>query len=275
MKKSILSFFLILLVSPLFSQVLPRVGILPFTVSTENPGSTAAEANQVTNAIAAELSSWGVMTVLTGAEAESAEYIVRGETGRIDGRVVLIATTSDGRSGREFNTSRSEGATLGAISMEAFGEQISIHIPVPNFLLGTWQSVINMADGPVITILEFRFDRTVRVHRYDTWEHDGTNIIKYQAIGSGTYTYAGYRRRAVNLEGRTIQTDATVGISLELEDALPAFEIINALGLRVLFDEARENFDLVYGSLPCGTNYSGPAVYPTERVVYTRFVKIN
>jgi hypothetical protein len=113
------------------------------------------------------------------------------------------------------------------------------------------------------------------VQRYDTWEHSGVTSLKYQAIGSGTYSYAGYRRRTVSAGGRTIQADATISVNVTLEDALPKYEKINSSGLRVLFDESKNSFELVNAGLPCGDNQGGPPVYPSANVHYTKFVKIQ
>ena len=277
MKKTIIT--LLLLTAMLTfaqGQTGPRlatVGILPFEAS--GGGITADEAREITRQITAELGSWGTMTILTDGQANTAEYLVRGQLARQIDQIVLSATTSDTRTGRVLNTTRETAATIGALSIVSFCAQVAENVPFPNYLLGTWQSTINMVDGPISAILEFRGDRTVVVHRYDTWEHNGTDSLKYQAIGTGNYTYAGYLRRTVTIDRRQITTDATVGITLTLEDALPKYEDINVGGLRVLFNDARTSFELVYGALPCGDNYTGPSVYPSDRVFYTSFTKIR
>jgi hypothetical protein len=115
----------------------------------------------------------------------------------------------------------------------------------------------------------------VRVEQFDTWEHNGTDSLRYQAIGTGTYTYVGYMRRTVTIGNQQILADATVSINLTLEDALPRFGSINAGGLRVLFNDDRSSFELVHGGLPCGENFSGPSIFPSRNVSYTRFTKIN
>jgi hypothetical protein len=161
------------------------------------------------------------------------------------------------------------------MSYESFCAKVAENIPFPNYLLGKWRSTIDMSDGPVTCILEFLSDRTIKVEQYDTWEHNGTNSLKYQAIGTGTYTYAGYLRRNVTIGGRTIQTDATVGINMSLEDALPKYEVIGVGGLRVLFNESKSSFEFVSGALPCGDNFTGPSIYPNKAVYYSRFNKIQ
>jgi hypothetical protein len=45
--------------------------------------------------------------------------------------------------------------------------------------------------------------------------------------------------------------------------------------MRVLFNDDKSSFEIVYGGLPCGENNSGTSVYPSREVFYTRFTKIN
>ena len=309
MKKLILFTIISLLAFPIFSQVMPTVGVLRFEASipeiaaleeansrlsgaertaNEQAIAQATLANAVLiaelNEIAAqlqtllvnELRAWEIMTIMSGEGAEAAEFLIRGTVSRQNNQIMLTAFTYDRRNARTLNTSRAQGEALRNINIETFCEQIGTYIPVPNFLQGTWISTINLIDGPVVAILEFLSDRrTVRVHRYDTWEHDAPYSLRYQAIGTGTYTYTGYRRRSINVDSRTIQADATVSITLNLEDALPEFTSIEINGLRVLFDDARDNFEFTAGSLPFGNNFSGPSVYPGERISYISFSKIQ
>jgi hypothetical protein len=272
LKKTVfLSIFFVLALG-LYGQRLSTVGILPFTVSGE--GVSEADAGTATSLVIQELRSWETLSILSGAEAEDAEYLVKGQISRQNNMIVLSAVTSEKRSGRNLNTSREQGAGLNAVSMDSFCAQISENVPFPNYLLGKWQSTVNMVDGPVICVMEFLPNRTVSVQRFDTWEHSGANSLKYQGIGTGSYSYAGYSRRTVTLGGRQIRTDATVSINLTLEDALPRYEKVNAGGLRLLFGENRASFELVYGAIPCGENLSGPQVYPSQNVYYTRFSKL-
>ena len=273
MKRIILVFAFCIIALPAFAQRLPTVGILPFEVS--GGGVSAADAAEATRLVIAELGSWELMNIMTGGDAQNAEYLVQGQISRQNNMVVLAAVTSLASSGRTLNNSREEAAQLSAVSMESFCAQITANVPIPNFLLGTWQSTINMIDGPITCIMEFLSDRTVRVQQYDTWEHKGTDSLKYQGIGEGTYTYAGYRRRTVSVAGRNVQADATVGINLALEDALPKYESLEMSGMRVLFDDSRNSFELVSGALPCGENLTGPSVYPSQDVFYSRFTKIR
>jgi len=267
---------------------LPTVGILPFEAT--GGGVSAYDAGEATRLVSAELSSWGTMVILQGDDAKNGEYLIQGQLSRPlaapsagsstapaagqGNLTTLTVTTSDAKTGKVLTTANTPAAALNAASVESFCEKITESVPFPNYLLGRWQSTINMPDGPVICIMEFRSDRTLRVQRYDTWESRGTNTLKYQAIGNGTYSYAGYRRRTVIINNRELQTDATVGINLTLEDALPKYNTISSGGLRVLFDDAKVNFEMVNAGIPCGDNYSGPSVYPGTSVLYTKFVKI-
>ena len=259
-----------------YSQGTPRlstVGILPMAIS--GSGVSDGEAARATEMITSELDSWGTMTILPGDRANSAEYLIRGQISRQNNQIILTAATTEARTGRLLNNSKIETQALDAAAIESFCEQITENVPYPNYLLGRWQSTINMIDGPVTCIMEFRSDRSVRVTQFDTWEHNGKNSLKYQAIGSGTYTYAGYRRRTINVGGKAVQADATIGVNLTLEDALPKYSTVSRTGLRVLFDENTVNFELVNAGIPCGDNYSGPSVYPAESVSYTKFTKIQ
>ena len=273
MKRRIFASIFFITALSVFAQRLSTVGILPFEAG--GGGVSAGDAAEATRMVIAELSSWGSVTVLSGAEAGNGEYLVRGEVSRQNNQIVLSATTSEARTGKILNNSKEQAETLAAISAESFCEQITENVPYPNYLLGTWQSTINMPDGPVTCIMEFRSDRTVQVRQYDTWEHSGTNSLKYQAIGNGTYTYAGYRPRNIVVGGRQLQADATIGVNLKLEDALPNYSTVAKSGIRALFDESKNSFELLNAGLPCGDNFSGPSVYPSEAVAYTKFSKIR
>jgi hypothetical protein len=271
MKKAI--FFAVFVISALsvHAQRLATVGILPFEAGA---GANANDAAEATRLVIAELSSWDLMTVLSGGNAQSGEYVVKGQISRQNNMIILTAVTSSS-SGRALNNSRQETQQLNAGSIESFCAQIAENVPLPNYLLGKWRCTINMIDGPVTCIMEFRTDRSVNVQKFDTWEHTGVYSLKYQGIGDGTYTYAPYRRRTVNVGGRSVQADATVGLTLSLEDALPKYESINMSGMRVLFDGSWTSFEFVTGGIPCGENRGGSSVYASENVFFTRFSKIN
>ena len=273
MKKLIPVLLFLVFAFPAYTQRLTTVGIMPFEISGTDVNENDAE--ETIKLIAEELASWGVMSILSGDQARNAEYFVRGQVSIQDNQFVINASTSEARSGRILNTAKESANGLAGISIFSLCAQIAENIPYPNYLIGRWQATINMADGPVTCILDFRSDRTVRAIRFDTWEHNGSNILKYQAFGSGTYSYAGYMRRTVSIDRRQIQTDATVGINLNLEDALAKYRAVSVGGLRLLFDEAKENLELSYGGIPCGDNHSGASVYPSANVFYTKFIKIQ
>ena|GEM_PF-377129 len=308
MKKLFLFIIFTALIFPVYSQILPNVGVRPFEVfiqeindlEASRAGLTGAELDAVNQAInqanianaaliselnelatlattrvIEELNSWRLMNLFTGDRAGSADYIINGRVSRTGNQIVLTATTVQRSTGWILNSSRQAGTAINTLMVESFCEQLASYIPIPNFLLGTWQTTINLIDGPVLCIIEFLDDRTVRVHRFDTWEHNGTNSLIYHGIGSGTYTYMGYRRRNVDLGGQQVIADATVGIDLTLEDALPAYISIDISGLRVMFDDERNNFEITYGAIPFGNNFSGSSVYPGERLFYTSFTKIQ
>ena len=280
MRRPVLIFTSLLLASALtlaaqgtVTPRLPILGIMPFTVS--GAGVNEGDAAEATRMVVNELSSWGTITILSGDQAKDAEYLVRGQIARADNQIVLSAATSDTQTGKILNNSREQASELGAISIQTFCTKIAENVPFPNYLLGKWRSTINMADGPVTCIMEFQSNRTIQVQQFDTWEHNGVNILKYQGFGSGTYTYAGYLRRSLTIDQRALSADATVGINIKLEDALPKFTSVSAGGLRILFDDSKSSFELVYGGIPCGNNFSGPSVYPSENVYYTKFTKIQ
>ena len=272
------NFILILLLAavPVFSQTqvrLATLGILRFTVS--GAGVSEADAAEVTRLVTNELTSWGTITILTGDRAKEGEYTVSGQVSRQNNQFVISAVTTEARTGKALSNSREQAPALDSISIVSLCTKIAENVPFPNYLLGKWRSTINMADGPVVCILEFSSNRTVKVQQFDTWEHNGPNILKYQGIGTGTYSYAGYLRRTLNIDRREIQADATVGVNLKLEDSLPKYKTVSAGGLRVLFDDSKNSFEIVYGGIPCGDNLSGASVYPSANVYYTRFVKIQ
>jgi len=272
MKKAIIIFIFFISALSVWAQMAPVVGIMSFETGA---GVTPAEAATATSKVIDEMNSWESLTVLTGDDAKNADYVIRGQVSRQNNRLILTATTTLRSNNRLLNNSRAEGAAMNAVPFEDFCGSIAENIPLPNYLLGKWRSSLTTSDGPITCILEFKTGGVVNVIQYDTWEHKGTNSLKYQGIGGGTYTYAGYvKLRTVTVGGRQIQYNATVGVNLDLEDALPKYVKLNIAGLRVLFDDdSKSSFQLVSGVLPCGDNYAGASVYPTQEVYYTRFTK--
>jgi len=282
MKKAIFFSVFFIAALPAFSQKIYTVGILPFEVL--GSGVSASDASEATRLVIAELSPCKTLTILQGDQAKSGDYLVRGQITRLsagqgagqNSQIVLTASTQQASTGKTVNTSKEQGASLSAVSMFSFCAQITDSIPYPYYLSGKWKSTIDMIDGPVTCILEFRPDRTVQVQQYETWEHNGTDSLKYQAIGTGTFTFAGFHLpRSVTVGGQRIQTDAALGVNLSLEDALPKYNKVNASGLRLVFNDSKDGFELVNGGMPCGDNYTGPSVYPSASVFYTKFSKIQ
>jgi hypothetical protein len=288
MKKIFLVCFLLLTPLLVFGQRVYSVGILPFEVSAtevrEGEGAaqgaigvvSPAEAAEATRLVIAELRPVATIVVLEGDAAQNGDYLVRGQISRQNNQIVLSASTVEARTGRVLNTTREQAATLSAIPMLSFCARVIQNIPYPTYYLGRWQATIDTIEGPLISILEFRTNRIVQVERYDTWEHNGTNSLRYQAIGTGTFTFTGHHfLRAVNVDSRQFRVNATFGIDLTLEDALTKYESINVSNLALLFDDSYRSFELVNAGLPCGDNHSGPAVFPSASVYYTRFTRIQ
>jgi hypothetical protein len=260
-----------------FAQRLSTVGILPFEPA--NNGVSQADADSLTRQAVAELSSWGTITILEGAEAGSAEYIVRTRAARQGNMIVLTATTET-RAGRVLNESKEQGPALNSISIFSFCTQVVINVPYPNYLLGTWQSTIMLPDGPVVCIIEFKSDRTVRVEKFDSFEHKQNNSLKYEGFGAGTYGYAGYVRRTITIrdaQGNSRQSpvDATISVNLLLEETLTEYAALTQSGMRVLFNDAKSAFEFVGQGLPCGRNFDGASVYPSSSAAFVQFSKIR
>jgi hypothetical protein len=264
--------FISLVFGAVFAQRTPAVAILPLEITGGRV--SADEASRVTNQIMVELRSWGSLNVLQ-AEA-GAEYVVRGTLSRVGNNYILAATTTDARSKRKLNESTEQAASIADLSIFSFCSNIVQNVPLPNYLLGTWQSTINMPDGPVVCIIEFKSDRTARVERYDTWEHKKNNSLRYEGYGTGNYSYAGYFvRRTLTVNSQSIQVDAMTGFNLELEETLPEQTAVNQTRLGIQFNADKSFFEIINGSLPCGRNYDGAAVYPSAYIGFTQFVKIK
>ena len=269
-------FFLVLLfisiLCTVFAQRIPVVGILPF--ETTGGGVSAADAVGITNQIVTELTSWGTLNVVR--EEAGAEYIVRGTLSRQGNVFILSAETIDAGSERRLNEATEQAAAIRDISIFSFCTKIVENVPLPNYLLGTWQSTLNMPDGPVVCIIEFISDRTVRVERYDTWEHRQNNSLRYEGYGSGTYSYAGYfSRRNITVNSQQVQVDAMASVTLNLQETLPEQTTVNQNRLGLVFNSDRNSFEIAGGALPFGRNYDGPSVYPSASIGFTQFNKIR
>jgi len=270
-RKLVVFFLLILLVNAVYAQRIPSVGVVPFDVY--GSGVSAADAANITRLVINELSSYGTMDVVQG--SEGAEYIVRCTVSRQGANFILAGTTTAASTKRVLNEYREQVPATGQISIFAFTAKAVERVPFPNYLLGTWQSTINMPDGPVVCIIEFKSDRTVQVERYDTWEHRQQNSLRYEGFGTGTYSYAGYANRVITVRSQQIRIDAVFGVELALEETLPEQTEVKQAGLSILFNENKTTFEIVNGTLPCGKNYDGPSVYPSTNIGFSQFSKIR
>jgi hypothetical protein len=277
MKKGVLLGLFMAAALSVFAQRLSTVGILPFEPA--NNGVSQAEADSLTRQAVAELSSWGTLTILEGAQANSAEYIIKTKLAKQGSLFVLTATTSTG-SGRVLNESKEQGTAVNNISIFSFCTQVVMNVPYPNYLLGKWQSTIMLPDGPIVCIIEFKSDRTVTVEKYDTFEHKQNNSLKYEGFGSGTYGYAGYVRRTITIRdasgnSRQSPVDATVSVNVTLDETLTEYAALNQGGMRVLFNDSKSAFEFVSAGFPCGRNFDGPSVYPAASAAFVQFTKIR
>jgi len=254
-----------------YAQRVPVVGIITF--ETVGGGVTAADAVNITNRIISEFNSWGTLSVVQG--TAGAEYVIRGTLSRQGNNFVLSASTSDANSGRVLNEYNEQSRALNDISVPMFCAKAVERVPLPNYLLGTWQSTINMPDGPVVCIIEFKSDRSVVVERYDTWEHRQQNSLRYEGYGTGTYSYLGFANRTVTVGGQQVRIDATISVNLSLEETLPDQTSVQQSGLHVVFNANRSSFQIVNGTFPCGRNFDGPSVYHSSVLGFSQFVKIR
>ena len=206
--------------------------------------------------------------------SQGADYIIRGTVVRQGNNYTVAGATVNASNDRVLNE-YVEQIPVSNIQVFTLCARAVERVPFPNYLLGTWQATINMPDGPVVCIIEFKNDRTVHVERYDTWEHRERNALRYEGYGTGTYTYIGYANRNITVNGQPVRIDATFGIALSLEETLPDQTNVNLTGLSVAFNADRNAFDIVNGTLPCGRNYDGPSVHPSEHLGFSRFAKIR
>lgn len=272
MKRNFIVVLILFAVSTaVFAQRIPVVGILPFEAASKSV--TPAELEKVTSQVVSELSSWGTLRIVQG--SDEAEYIVSGTLARQGSSFIVTAVTVDAKTKQTMNETKEQPASLEGFQVLSFCTKVVEKVPFPNYMLGTWQSTINMPDGPVVCIIEFKSDRTVKVERYDTWEHKQRNALRYEGYGTGTYAYAGYARRVMTVNSRQIQVDATVSVNLNLEETLPEQTMVSQSGLRVLFNSDKNTFEFVSGSLPCGRNFDGASVYPSATIAFTQFTKIR
>jgi len=272
MKIKLLVFSLLITAfSAAYAQRIPSVGVMMF--ETYGGGVTAADAASITDRIISELKSWGTINVTQG--SDGAEYFIRGNISKQGNLFILTAETVNVSTQRVLNEYREQIPDISDSPLLSFCTKAVDRVPLPNYMLGTWQSTLNMPDGPVICIIEFRSDRNILVERYDTWEHKQSNAIRYEGYGIGSYSYAGFANRVITVNSQQVRIDATISVNLKLEETLPEQTELNQAGLSLVFNGNRSTFDIVNGSLPCGTNHDGPSVYPSASLGFTNFTKIR
>jgi hypothetical protein len=270
-RKLIFALFFVVIAGISYAQRPPVIGVV--MSSEADSGITAAEVTNITNRIIAELRSWGSLNVVQG--SQGSEYYIRGNISRQDDFYVLSAVTINASNERVLDEYSDQIATGNDVSLLSFCARAVDRVPMPNYLLGTWQSTLNMPDGPIVCIIEFKSDRTAVVEKYDTWEHRQNNAIRYEGYGRGTYSYSGYANRIVNVSSRQTRIDAVFGVNLRLEESLPDQSAVNRGGLGIVFNADKSSFEIVNGMLPCGTNYDGASVYPSSSLGFYNFTKIQ
>jgi len=273
LNKRILVIFLLIFITInlVYAQRMPSVGIVTF--ESGSSGASPSDAASLTNKAVSEFSSWGTLNIIQG--TAGAEFVIKGKLSRLGNEFTLTATTSDA-SGRVLNEYSEKASNVNNISIPSFCAKAVERVPLPNYLLGTWQSTLNMPDGPVVCIIEFKSDRrTAVVERYDTWEHKQQNALRYEGYGTGTYSYRGYANRVITAGGRQARIDAVVSINLVLEETLPAQTSVNLSNLNLEFNADKTSFVIVSNMMPCGRNFDGPSVYHSEVLGFSQFVKIR
>ncbi|MCL2196429.1 MAG: hypothetical protein FWB77_02310 [Treponema sp.] len=270
-KSVLLALFLILIsLNAVYAQRVPSIGVV---FEASGTGVTAADINNITNKIVTELKSWGTLNAAQG--ETGAEYIIQGNLSIQNGNFIASAVTVNASSKQQLNEYQERGRTLNDISITGFCSSAVDRIPLPNYLLGTWRSTVNMPDGPVVCIIEFGTGRKAAVERYDTWEHKRNNALRYEGYGAGSYTYIGYANRQITVNAKQVRIDAVFSVNLDLEETLPEQTNVNTGGLAIIFNGDKTSFEIQNGSLLCGRNHDGPSVYPSAVIGFTQFVKIR
>jgi len=271
LKSVLLALFLFAVsLNAVHAQRIPSVGVV---FEASGAGVTTADINNITNKIVTELKSWGTLNAAQG-EA-GVEYIIRGVLSVQNGNFTASAVTVNAASSQQLNEYQERGKTLNDVSITGFCSSAVDGIPLPNYLLGTWRSTINMPDGPVVCIIEFGTGRSAKVERYDTWEHKQKNALRYEGYGEGSYTYIGYANRLITVNAKQVRIDAVFSVSLDLEETLPEQTYVNTGGLAIIFNSDKTSFEVVNGSLLCGRNHDGPSVYPAAVIGFSQFVKLR
>ena len=273
MKRNLLLFLLVLAsIETAETAFAQRQAIGIVTFETTGSGVTAKDAADLTNKIIDELNSWGTINAVQG--ESGADYIIKGTLSKQSGNFVLSAKTSDA-GGKILNEYKEQARTINDMPAYLLCVRAVEKVPLPNYLLGTWQSTINMPDGPVVCIIEFKADKSVRVERYDTWEHKQNNSLRYEGYGTGSYSCICFVNKVVNVSGRQVSVDAMFNVNLRLEETLPAQTSVSQGGLRLVFNGDRASFEIENGILPCGRNFDGPSVYSSAVLGFSQFRKIR
>jgi len=262
--------FLTVSINAVYAQRMPSVGVV-FDMS--GSGVSPADVNNIINKVVSELRSWGTLNAVQG--DAGAEYVIRGVLSVQSGNFVASAVTVNASTGQQLNEYQERGRTVNDISISGFCASAVDRVPLPNYLLGTWRSTVNMPDGPVVCIIEFGAGRRATVERYDTWEHRRNNALRYEGYGEGSYTYIGYANRNITVNARQVRIDAVFSVNLNLEETLPEQTNVNSGGLAIIFNSDKTSFEIANGSLLCGRNYDGPSVYPSAVIGFSQFVKIR
>jgi hypothetical protein len=249
-----------------YSQRQVSVAVFPFEFSGN--GITQDDALSVSAGLTGELQSWGTFKIVSEALADSADYHIKGKLEHGGKAALLTAETFNARTGKSLNTSKESAETPAALmgKLFDFAAQVTENIPFPNYLLGKWQAVVDIPNGPLTCILEFHPNQTVNAEQYDTWERRGDKSLRYQGFGSGTYSYWGHARRTVR--GQSV--DGFVTLKLNLKDALPKYTLVNFTRLNLNFNEDKSLFELAAPGFTCGENIDS-----SQTVSYIRFTKIQ
>jgi hypothetical protein len=268
------------IVLPAFSQRVSSIVILPFEVIGR--GVSNIDAVSITKQVVSEISSWGTIAVLEEKEAATADYVVRGQLS-VDNRLIaLTATTYVARDNRPLTSHRVQAENVRGLSSRIFNFciQMTEPIPLPNYLLGKWMSTVDLNDGNLTCILVFGEDRTIKIERYDTYEHRQGSSLVYQGFGTGTYTYHLQVRKMETIQdlsgaSRETAVDGSVMVTLTLEDTLPSFSSLRTERIKRVLAANNNGLERLTAGFPCGDNFDGPSVYPETHIAYTQFTKIQ
>jgi hypothetical protein len=265
MKKVLFTGIFLLVSMTVFSQAVPamsRVAVLPFEAA--GAGVSTEDAVSMGEQLAAELRSWGTLNLVN--DPQQAQYVIRGQLERTNNQFAVSATAY--YANRELNGAREQAATLADLSSHIylFAARITENIPLPNYLLGKWQAVLNLDDGPLTCILEFKADRTIVVEQFDTWEKRGENSLRYQGFGTGDYAYWSHDRRTV--QGKPV--DGLISVIFRLEDSLTRYTPASYIRVNYSFNSDKSAFELVDSGFRCGQDFSSSSGGTAAYISFTK-----